>query len=593
MNPADRSGSLDDALANGRALLAADPRLALEQAQAILEVTPDQADALYLSGRALRALSRDAEARTAEDAAIAASLSEADMQRAAAALAGNALRDAEHLLRARLARSPDDAAAKTLLADVAARVGIYAEAERQLRAVLDQVPDYAEARIGLAQALSRQGRIDESLAELAQIVRADPGHVRAAALKAETHAQVGDYEAAADTYRSLLAEVPDHAEAQMWFGHLLKTMGRQGDSIAAYRGALALDPALAEAWWALSELKAKALTDDDIVAMERALEAEGRPAKALFLHFALGRGFEDRRLWAESFDHYATGNAIRLELEPHDRAAVTRETDESIAIYDRRFFAARAGAGASDPDPIFIVGMPRAGSTLVEQILDCHSQVEGTSELPLMPMLVQSLVARDWRRHDASYPALVPGLSADELTSLGRRYLEGARTHRRTDAPFFTDKLPNNWRYLGLIHAILPNAKVVDARREPMACCFSNYKQHFAQGQTFAYALAHIGAYYRDYVRAMAHFATMLPGRQHLVRHEALLASPETEIRSLLDYLGLPFEEACLRPHENARAVRTASSEQVRRPINTGAVDLWRHYAPWLGDLEAALGDAR
>jgi len=593
MSAGDRPGSLAEALANGRALLAADPALALEQAQAILEVTADQPDALYLAGRALRALSRIAEARAAEDAAIAASLAQPDMQRAAAALAANALRDAEHLLRARLARSPDDAAAKTLLADIAARVGIYQEAERQLRDVLDQVPDYAEARIGLAQALSRQGRIEESLAELTQVIRAEPGHVRAAALKAETQAQTGDYEAAAETYRGLLAEVPGHAEAEMWFGHLLKTMGRREEAVAAYRRALAIEPDLAEAWWALSELKADVFTDEDIVAIGQALAAEQRPAKALFLHFALGRGFEDRKLWAESFRHYAAGNAIRLSLEPHDRAAVTRETDQSIAIYDRRFFAARAGSGASDPDPIFIVGMPRAGSTLIEQILDCHSQVEGTSELPLMPMLVQSLVARDWRRLDAAYPDAVPALSADALTALGRSYLDGARRHRRSDAPFFTDKLPNNWRYLGLIHAILPNAKVVDARREAMACCFSNYKQHFAQGQTFAYALTDIGAYYRDYVRAMTHFAAVLPGRQHLVRHEALLADPEAEIRALLAYLGLPFEEACLRPHENRRAVRTASSEQVRRPINSGAVDLWRHYEPWLGDLKAALGDAR
>jgi tetratricopeptide (TPR) repeat protein len=592
MNAADRSASLAHVLANGRALLAVDAELAREQAEAILEVSPDEPDALYLLARALRALRRFPEAGAAEGRAVSLSLADPFLQRAAAALASGALRPAEEMLRARLNRSPDDAAAKTLLAQIAARVGIYTEAERQLRAVIEQMPDYAEARIGLAEALSRQGRVEEGLAELTQLAQAHPAEARIVALKAEAHAQVGDYEAAARTYDAFLRLAPDHAEAQMWFGHLLKTMGRQAESVAAYRCALSLDPDLAEAYWALSDLKAKKLTDDDMAAMQRLLERETRPAKALFLHFALGRGFEDRQAWQASFRHYAAGNAMRLTLEPHDAAAVTRETDQSITLYDRRFYAARADAGDAASGPIFILGMPRAGSTLVEQILDCHSQVEGTSELPLIPLLVQSLVARNWRDPNAAYPAVVAQLSADELTALGERYLAGARRHRKTDAPFFTDKLPNNWRYLGLIHAILPNARIIDARRDPMACCFSNYKQHFAQGQTFAYSLTDLAAFYRDYVRSMAHFAEVLPGRQHLVRHEDLLADPETQIRHLLAYLDLPFEDACLRPHENARAVRTASSEQVRRPINTGAVDLWRHYAPWLKDLEAALGAA-
>src|SRR5438309_767898 len=411
MSAGDRSASLAHVLANGRALLGVDPELAREQAEAILEVSPDEPDALYLLGRALRALRRVPEARTAEDRAVSLSLFDASLQRAAAALASGALRPAEEMLRARLNRSPYDAAAKTLLAQIAARVGIYAEAERQLRAVLEQMPDYAEACIGLAEALSRQGRAEESLAELTQLAEAHPVDARIVALKAEAHAQVGDYDAAARTYEAFLGMVPDHAEAQMWFGHLLKTMGRQAESVAAYRRALSLDPDLAEAYWALSDLKAKKLSDEDMAAMQRLLESETRPAKALFLHFALGRGFEDRKAWETSFRHYAAGNAMRLALEPHDAAAVTRETDQSFALYDRRFYAARAGAGDAASGPIFILGMPRAGSTLVEQILDCHSQVEGTLELPLIPLLVQSLVARNWRDPNAAYPGVVAQLS--------------------------------------------------------------------------------------------------------------------------------------------------------------------------------------
>jgi tetratricopeptide (TPR) repeat protein len=436
------------------------------------------------------------------------------------------------------------------------------------------------------------------------VIGANPAHIAAAASKADILAQTGSYDAAAETYRALLDTVGDKADVWLWYGHLLKTVGRQTDSIAAYRRATTLEPDLAEAWWSLAELKANKVEAGDIAAMERArgggpppAHQELRPvavgpAKQLFLHFALGMALEDRGEWAESFDHYAEGNRLRLDLEPHDRTAVSDEVDRSIALFGRGFFAAHAGMGCPEPDPIFVVGLPRAGSTMIEQILASHSQIEGTAELPDIPLIVQSLVAERWQDRDAAYPEVVASLGADRLRQLGERYVEGAAKNRKTAAPFFIDKLPNNWRYLGLIHTILPNAKIIDARRDAMACCFSNFKQHFAQGQTFAYSMIDLASYYRDYVRAMRHIDDVLPGLVHRVQHEALLEDPEREIRRLLDYLALPFEEACLRPHENARPVRTASSEQVRQPINRGALGLWRNYAPWLGELKMSLGDA-
>ena len=271
---------------------------------------------------------------------------------------------------------------------------------------------------------------------------------------------------------------------------------------------------------------------------------------------------------------------------------MSAEVTHSIALFSREFMARHAGVGCAAPDPIFVVGMPRAGSTLIEQILASHSRVEGTSELPDIPLIVRSLIAKNWQQQAAAYPAVVRDLPAQEFAQLGKLYLRNAASKRKTIRPFFIDKLPNNWRYLGLIHLILPNAKIIDARRDAMACCFSNFRQHFSLGQTFAYSMQDLGSYYRDYVRMMEHFARALPGAVHRVQHEALVEDPEREIRALLDYLALPFEEACLRPHDNARPVRTASSEQVRRPISRDAFDLWRHYEPWLDELKAALGGA-
>ncbi|CAN5491515.1 tetratricopeptide repeat-containing sulfotransferase family protein [soil metagenome] len=584
------SGSLRAALTNGEQLLAQNPVGAAEQATAILEVTSGQPDALRLLARALRRLGQDERAAKADRAAIDAALRAPDIETARAAIARGDLASAERLLRGRLRQSPDDVVATMMLADVASGVGIYADAERLLRHAVAQAPDYPDARISLALVLFSRGKLVEALALLDVVIARDPAHIGAAASKADILAQTGSYDAAAETYLALIDAVGDHAEVWLWYGHLLKTTGRQAESVAAYRRATSIDPELAEAWWSLADLKAHKVEATDIAVMERALEPGVPPAKRLFLHFALGKAFEDRREWEPSFNHYAEGNRLRLELEPHDPDAVSQEVDRSIALFDRTFFAAHAGMGSPDPDPIFVIGLPRAGSTLIEQILASHSQIEGTAELPDMPLLVQSLVAERWQDRDAAYPAVVAALDTARFRELGERYMEGAARNRKTPAPLFIDKLPNNWRYLGLIHLILPNARIIDARRDAMACCFSNFKQHFSRGQTFAYSMEDLGSYYRDYVRAMHHFDGVLPGLVHHVDHEALLENPEREIHSLLAYLDVPFEETCLRPHENARPVRTASSEQVRRPINRDAVDLWRNYEPWLDELKQALG---
>ena len=583
------TGSLQAALRNGALLLDRNPAAAIEQATTILEVTPGQPDALRLLGRALRKLGHKEKAARADLAAINSTLQSPDIQSARAAITKNDLASAERILRALRSRSPDDVVAMMMLAELASTLGIHAEAERLLKHAISVAPDHPDLQVSLAISFFMQGRLDEALPALDQVIAENPTHVVAPASKADILAQTGNYDAAVQAYAKLLDVVGDNPQVWLWYGNLLKTIGRQAESVAAYRRATALDPELAEAWWSLAELKANRVEADDLATMQRSLDRSVAPAKRLYLHFALGKALEDRKEWAASFRHYAEGNRLRLDLMPHDRDAVSDEVDRSMALFTREFFAEHAGPVCTDPDPIFVIGMPRAGSTLVEQILASHSQVEGTSELPDIPLIVQSLVAKNWQDSAAAYPAVVRDLATAVIRQLGERYIQQSASKRKTSRPFFIDKLPNNWRYLGFIHLILPNAKIIDARRDAMACCFSNFRQHFARGQTFAYSMHDLGSYYRDYIRAMDHFDAILPGFVHRVQHESLVADPEREIRALLNYLDLPFEEACLRPHENSRPVRTASSEQVRKPISRDAFDLWRHYEPWLDDLKAAL----
>jgi tetratricopeptide (TPR) repeat protein len=377
----------------------------------------------------------------------------------------------------------------------------------------------------------------------------------------------------------------------MSYGHILKTVGRQADSVAAYRRAIDAAPGLGEAWWSLANLKTVAFGDADIAAMSGALGGSHLSGEDRFhLHFALGKAHEDRGEAEAAFGHYAEGNRLRRAQIDYDPDEIGDHVRRARAFFTAGRFESRKGQGCLAPDPIFVLGMPRAGSTLIEQILASHSRIEGTMELPDIPALAKRLGARKLKADASLYPECLADLDAVALRALGEEYLEGTRIQRRTGRPFFIDKMPNNWAHAGLIRLILPEAKIIDARRHPLGCCFSNFKQHFARGQGFAYDLAELGRYYSDYVALMAHIDAVQPGRVHRVLYETMIEDPEGEVRRLLDFLGLPFEPACLAFHENARAVRTASSEQVRRPINREGLDQWRPYEAWLGPLKEALG---
>ena len=410
-------------------------------------------------------------------------------------------------------------------------------------------------------------------------------------LKASIVARLGEHDEAMALYEGLLARFPRQPKAWMSYGHVLKTVGRATDGVAAYRHAVEQAPQLGEAWWSLANLKTHRFSADDVAVMRAQLtRSDLSDDDRLHLEFALAKALEDEGAFAAAFEAYGRGNDIRKAQLRHFGDDSHDKAERGRRFFDAAFFEARQAWGCPAADPIFIVGLPRAGSTLVEQILASHSQVEGTMELPDLLAIVRGLDKTKGAPERGLYPEALAKLSPETALELGERYLETTRIHRRMGRPRFIDKLPNNWLHVGLIQLILPNATIIDARRHPLGCCLSGYKQHFARGQSFTYDLAGIGGYYRDYVALMARYDAVLPGRVHRVIYERMVADTETEVRALLAHAGLPFEEACLRFWTNERAVRTASSEQVRQPIFGEAVDHWRNFEPWLGPLKEALG---
>lgn len=507
---------------------------------------------------------------------------------AANAINEDRLHEAEPVLRAHLKNDPLDVAAIRLMAQLAARLGRYKDSEALLRRALDLAPNFTVARSNLAGILYRQNRFEEAVVTLNDVLAEESDHIASRNLKAAALGRIGDYGEALALYEELTRRFPTNAKIWMSMGHLLKTVGRQEECIAAYRHALEVEPKLGEVWWSLANLKTVKFDDADMAAMQAALATSGLSDEDRFhLDFALGKAFDDAREPERAFAHYAAANALRKQSLDYEPQVITDHVNKIIARFTPGFLAEHAGQGHLASDAIFILGMPRAGSTLLEQILSSHSAIEGTMELPDMP----AIAMREGKGGGpAGWVDAVAAMTPEQLSELGAEFIERTRIQRKTDKSLFIDKLPNNWIYAGLIHLIMPNAKIIDARRHPMDCCFSNFRQHFAKGQAFSYDLGDMGHYYKDYVRLMAHFDSVLPGRMHRVIHEALVENPEEQVRSLLDYLGLPFEDACLNFHQNTRAVRTASSEQVRRPINRDGMDQWKSYDQFLLRLRSALG---
>jgi predicted Zn-dependent protease len=503
-------------------------------------------------------------------------------------LADGNLREAEELIRGYLQRKPDDIEGLRVLAQVALRNEFAKDAAMLLEEVLKASPSYRAARHDYVTALIELHRHKQAREQVDILIAAEPDNPSHHITRAGILVGEGSTEAAISLYEELAQQQPGNPELHLSHGHALKTQGRREDAERAYREAARQRVNFGDAYWSLANLKTYRFDDEQLAVMREQVDAlRTPPVDRYHLCFALGKALEDRGEYAESFQFYARGNALKRAESNYRPEVLERTVGKQIELCTRDFFEQRQGWGCQDPAPIFIVGLPRAGSTLLEQILASHSQVEGTMELADVPRLVSSL---DLHASGKRYPGVLALPSADNYLKFGEGYIRDTRHYRVDGRPFFIDKMPNNFRHVGLIHLMLPNARIIDARRQPMACCFSNFKQLFASGQQFTYGLEDIGRYYSLYVRLMEHWDSVLPGRVLRVQHEDVIDDLEGSVRRILDYCGLEFEPACVEFHKTERRVHTASSEQVRRPINREGVDQWKNFEPWLGPLREALG---
>jgi tetratricopeptide (TPR) repeat protein len=499
---------------------------------------------------------------------------------------------AENMVRAYLLKHGNHVEGMRLLARIGIERGVLDDAEILLEAVLALAPDYRAARYDYARVLLERHKYLRTREELEKLLKLEPRNRTYLTQYATAIVGLGEHERAVELYRELLVDSPQAADVHLSIAHSLKTLGKRQESIEAYRAAATARPNFGDAYWSLANLKTYRFSEGEIASMRAEESSPGTPLVDRYhLCFALGKALEDQGSFEESFRYYERGNAFKRSESRYRPEIIEQNTRLQIEVCRAELFSRHEGAGAQNPDPIFIVGLPRAGSTLLEQILASHSRVEGTQELADIPRMVLDLQGRDPDLEHPRYPGVLAGTSREDLRRLGEKYLGDTRVYR-TDRPYFIDKMPNNFRHIGLIHLILPNAKIIDARREPMACCFSNLKQLFASGQEFTYSITDIARYYRTYLELMRHWDAVLPGRVLRVQHEDVVDDLESNVRRILDFCGLDFEPACVEFHKTERSIRTASSEQVRQPIFREGLDQWKNYEPWLEPLKDALGDA-
>jgi tetratricopeptide (TPR) repeat protein len=563
---------------------------AIEALERALSLDPNHRGAWRTLGDQHSAAGNEQAAEDAYERHLALSTRHPELMDAAAQFRKGNLAKAERLTREVLKKDPADVVAIRMLASIGVRLGQLEDAKHLLERCLELAPAFHLARHGYTVVLFRRHELTGALEQAERLLKAEPNNPNYLILKGTIMVHIGDHATALELYERILKDYPQHAGAHLNYGHTLKTVGRLDDAIKAYRTSIDLSPASGEAYWSLANLKTFRFTDGDLERMRaQVLPEGGDPEDQAHLAFALGKALEDRAEFDESFRFYRHGNDIRGKHHRWSAKVNVFNIARQIKTLDSDFFAARRNRGCGAPDPIFIVGLPRAGSTLLEQILASHSQVEGTAELPDIIAISRRLGGRTRKNPASKYPEILKELSEDQARELGEGYLASTQV-QRSGKPFFIDKMPNNFQHIGLIHLILPNAKIVDARRHPMGCCFSCYKQLFARGQTFTYGLTDIGRYYRDYVILMDHWDTVLPGRVHRVQYENMVEDTEGEIRRLLEYCGLEFEDRCLRFFETDRAIRTPSAEQVRQPVYREGLEQWRNYEKHLGPLKEALG---
>ena len=496
------------------------------------------------------------------------------------------LGQAERLCRDFLNENPNNVTAIRLLAEIGIKVGVYVDAERLLERCLELAPDFRLARLNYANVLAKREKLPEALAQVDRLLQEEPDKPAYLAQRAATLVRMGDFENALPCYDYLLKHFPAQPTILLSYGHALKTVGQLDKAVDAYRRAIELRPTFGDGYWSLANLKTFQFDDADMDAMRAAIDnGECSREDRFHLCFALGKALDDRKQFEEAFHFYQMGNHRKEKQEGYDAGVTESIVAQIRSVCDDKLFATQGGQGCPAPDPIFVVGLPRSGSTLLEQILASHSQVDGTKELVQILSFVRRLGGRRKKSEASRYPQVLADVTAEQMAKLGQEYLDQTRI-QRDSAPFFIDKMPNNFFHVGLISLILPKARIIDARRHPMAACFSSYTQLFARGQPFTYSLSDIGRYYCDYVAVMDHWDEVLPGKVLRVQYEDVVSDIEGQVRRMLDYCELPFEENCLNFHKTERAVRTASSEQVRQPIYSAGLEHWKNYQPYLDELK-------
>lgn len=568
------------------------PQEALPVLERATQLDPKLEHAWFKLGQVLAALGRGVEADQAFEKCF-----ELSPERRLTALAAEHQKagrfdEAEQLYRRILRQNPKNIDAMRLLALIAVRGGREGEAETLLQQAILLAPDFLAAHLDLGQVRKEQDRYAEALASFDDALKLDPANPQAHFLRGSTLALAAFTKEAIEAYRRCLALNPVHLGALIGIGHLYKATGDYEKAVASYDQCIRERPDFGEIYWSLANLKTYRFDDAAVAEMERRIDQGGITVQSeVNFRFALGKAYEDRKDYERAWQFYASGNAKQRAEVSYDPVQTEFINDRILKVFTQDFLEARRGRGNPDPAPIFILGLPRSGSTLLEQILASHSQVEGTSELPYLGRIAASLGRN--RADGINYPEAVRELKPQDFESLGRDYLALAKMHRRSGAPRFIDKMPNNFPNIGFLALILPNARIVDARRQPLDACLSCYRQLFAKGQAFTYDLNEIGEYYLQYQRMMDHWAEVLPGRVLTVQYEEVVAGLEPQVRRLLDFCGLAWEDACLRFYESDRPVRTPSAEQVRQPIYDKSVGHWRHYATHLEELMTVIEPIR
>lgn len=556
---------------------------AVECFERVVELLPNKSLAHFDLSIALSKLGRDDEAQQALEKSFELQPERKELLEAVELQRAGKFGKAEAIYRRILNRDPGNVNALRLLGGVAIEMGRYRRAIELLRSALDIAPEFFGARVDLARALIEKDDLEEARQTLERVILMEPELAYPRVMLGNLLTKSGRYEEAVQAFQVALEKQPDHGGALAGLGHVLKTIGRQGEAVETYRNCIRAYPGFGEAYWSLANLKTFRFTDEEVATMEAQVDNENLLEETrVNFNFALGKAHEDRKNYDTAFAYYEHGASLRRMNESYDPVQTELIHDRIIATFTPEFLEKSGGQGDPDPAPIFIIGLPRSGSTLIEQILASHSQIEGTHELPDLARVIRAVNQRF--PEGQSYPEVLQNSSGEEFAELGRQYLESTQRHR-SGKPFFTDKMPNNFPSVGLIHLILPNAKIVNARRHPLDSCMGSYKQLFYKGQSFTYDLIEIGEYYLQYQRVMDHWHAVLPGKVLDIDYEDMVTDQETQTRGLLEHCGLPWEDACLTFYETDRAVNTASSEQVRQPIYKGSLNSWRRFEAHLGPL--------